>query len=126
MRYFARNVLRGMKKNRTIYIGAVLIIALGVFICVSMMETVFNLAKQVEEYYEDNKLGHVFATVITMPEEKLEKLKEIEGIAEVSGVLSKDVRLLSSDGIVSLHLMGYRDNFLNGYSGNEDCEQMST
>ena len=122
MKYFTLNVFRGSKKNLATYIGAVLIIALGIFICVSMLETVLNLSVQINQYYKDKKLGDVFVTVSAMPKSKLEKLKKIEGISEVSGVLSEEVRLLTdeTDSIVSVHLIGYEDTPLNkaGFSKN--------
>ena len=122
MKYFTLNVFRGSKKNLATYIGAVLIIALGIFICVSMLETVLNLSVQVNQYYKDKKLGDVFVNVTAMPKSKLEKLKKIEGISEVSGVLSEEVRLLTdeTDSIVSVHLIGYEDTPLNkaGFSKN--------
>ena len=77
MKYFTLNVFRGSKKNLATYIGAVLIIALGIFICVSMLETVLNLSVQINQYYKDKKLGDVFVTVSAMPKSKLEKLKKI-------------------------------------------------
>lgn len=109
MKYFNLHILRGIRKNFATYLGAILIIALGVFICVSMIETMFNLETKIHYYYEKNQLGDIFAKVSCIPEEKLKDLEKIEGIDRVSGILSKEIRLIQEDmdTIVSVHLMGY-------------------
>lgn len=89
--------------------GAVLIIALGIFVYVSMVDTLKSLKLQVEEYYEKNRMADVFAELIYMPNAQLKQLEEIPGIKKAGGILSADVRVLTEDmdSIVSLHLLGY-------------------
>ena len=52
MKYFAKNLFRSAKRNLGTYIGAALIMALGVFIFVSMNDTFINLKGQVYSYYK--------------------------------------------------------------------------
>ena len=47
MKYFVRNLFRAAKKSPGTYIGATFIMALGIFIFVSMNDTFINLKSQV-------------------------------------------------------------------------------
>lgn len=107
---FGLHVFRGTKKNIITFIGAILIIAVGVFICVSGLETVLNLRQRVQYFYEEGRLADVFVNVRSMPVSDLRRLREMEGVDIADGRLSTEVRMLSEDmeSIVSVHLMGYR------------------
>lgn len=112
MGHFRKNIFRAAFKNKGTYIGAVLIIALGIFVYVSMVDTLKNLQSQVEEYYEKNRMADVFAELMYMPSSELEELEEIPGIKKAAGLLSADVRILTEDmdSIISLHLLGYESD----------------
>ncbi len=111
---FSRNVFRGARKNIVTLIGAVLIIAVGVFICVSSLETVLNLRNSVDYFYEQGELADVFVNVKAMPVSDLQKLNGIRGVEKSDGRLTAEVRLLEEDAdtIVSVHLMGYQESGL--------------
>ena len=109
MNYFERNAFRAIKKSWGTYAGAACIIALGIFVYVSMMDTLNNLRGQVEAYYEQSHLADLFAVVSAMPEEELLELEELPGVETAFGRLSQDVRVLTEDGdnFVSVHLLAY-------------------
>lgn len=109
MKNFWKHVFRSSVHNLGTLIGAACIIALGIFIYVAMMDTLKNLQVQVEQYYQGSHMADVFATVEGVSAAELVRLKEIPGIAEVSGKMAVDVRMLA-DGqreIVTVHLLSY-------------------
>lgn len=112
MRSFRKNVFRLALKNRSSLLGALLIIALGIFVLVSFFDVFQNLEDQISDYYRDSCFGEVFATVTGIGEAELMGLEDIPGIAEASGRIAGDFRLISDlsekEGkIVSVHLLSY-------------------
>ena len=119
MKYFRRNVFRAAKKNKGTYIGATLIMALGIYIFISMNDTLINLRGRIYEYYEQQNMADIFAEAISVPHSKIKDFENIQGIEKASGVLSADIRITGDgiDGIVNLHVLGYDpDNELNKIS----------
>lgn len=116
MKQFSKNILRLALKSRASFIGAVLIIGIGIFCYVGVSDTMKNLETQVDSYYDDYGLADIFATVEAIPSSDLERLCEIPGIEAVSGKLSADLRMLGPDQeeLVTVHLMSYDpDDTLN-------------
>lgn len=109
MRQFQKNVLRLSIKNKGSFLGTVFIMAIGIFIFVSMFDTLDNLKGQVDRYYEENRLADVFATVSGIREDERKRLEELPGIREVSGKMAADIRLLGpgQEEIVTVHLLSY-------------------
>lgn len=112
MKLYGKNAARSAKQSWGTYVGAACIIALGVFIYVSMMDTLDNLDGQVSVYYENSHLADVFAQVAAIPETEVLRLEELPGIQTAFGRLSEDVRLLTANQteIVSVHLLSYEDS----------------
>ena len=116
MKYFAKNLFRSAKRNLGTYIGAALIMALGVFIFVSMNDTFINLKGQVYSYYKENNLADIFANVISMPKERLKEFEDYPGIKRASGILSADLRIAGEGigDIANLHVLSYDEEaYLN-------------
>ena len=116
MKQFSKNILRLALKSRASFIGAVLIIGIGIFCYVGVSDTMKNLETQVDTYYDDYGLADIFATVEAIPASDLARLCEIPGIEAVSGKLSADLRMLGPDQeeLVTVHLMSYDpDDTLN-------------
>lgn len=109
MKQYHKSVFRMALRSRGSAIGAMLIIGLGIFIMVSMLDTLWNLRSQVIGFYRDNAMADVFAEVSAISDEDLERLKEIPGIMEVSGKMSRDIRIYGKgmEGIVTVHLLSY-------------------
>ena len=51
MKLFALNTFRMAKKNKGSFLGAVFVIAIGIFVFVAMIDTLQNLKGQVDSYY---------------------------------------------------------------------------
>ena len=114
MKYFVKNLFRSARKNLGTFIGATLIMALGIFIFVSMNDTFMNLEMQVSKYYKENNMADIFAQVMSMPREKLKDFKNIPGIKEASGILSADLRVGAENirDIANLHVLGYDESIV--------------
>ena len=112
MRSFRKNVLRLALQNRASVLGSVLIIAIGIFVMVSMFDTLQNLTDQIYGYYERYQMADVFVTVRGIPLETVQRMDSIEGIAKADGKLSADVRMIceGQTEIATVHLMGYRED----------------
>jgi len=106
---FRKNVVRCARQNPGSFLGAVFIIAIGIFVYVAMMDTLRNLGDQVQRYYDSSAIADVFAEVSGISEVDLERLKEIPGIEEASGKMAVDARLFapSQTEIVTVHLLSY-------------------
>ncbi|MEY8355359.1 ABC transporter permease [Lachnospiraceae bacterium 54-53] len=109
MKNFRKNVVRCARQNPGSFLGAVFIIAIGIFVYVAMMDTLRNLKDQVQHYYDTSAMADVFAEVSGISGVELERLKEIPGIEEVSGKMGADVRLFApfQTEIVTVHLLSY-------------------
>ena len=112
MRSFRKNVLRLALQNKASVLGSVLIIAIGIFVMVSMFDTLQNLTDQIFSYYERYEMADVFVTVRGIPLETLQRMDSIEGVAKADGKLSADVRMVceGQTEIATVHLMGYRED----------------
>ncbi|MDO4295121.1 MAG: FtsX-like permease family protein [bacterium] len=116
MKQFGKNVFRLALHSKGSLLGAVCIIAIGIFIYVAMADTLRNLSGQIEVYYEERELADVFASVSGISSTELERLQEIPGIEEASGKMAVDVRMLAEgqEEIVTLHLLSYdKEDTLN-------------
>ncbi len=111
MKLFALNTFRMAKKNKGSFLGAVFVIAIGIFVFVAMIDTLQNLKGQVDSYYEKNALADVFAEVSGISSVQLEALEELPGIKKASGRLTKDVRILAEGQteMASVHLLSAGD-----------------
>lgn len=110
MHYYLKNIFRTFWRNKASYLGSICIIALGIFIYIALIDVLYNLDDQLQNYYEENQFAQVFATVTQMPEQDIALLEEIEGIAKADGRLSGDLRLYmpEQEKIISLHILGYK------------------
>ena len=109
MKSFRKNVLRLALRNKGAIIGAMLIIGIGIFVYVSMIDTLRNLDDQVQAYYRESELADVFAEVEGISSPELERLTEIPGIKSAGGHMARDVRILADgqETIVTVHLLSY-------------------
>ncbi len=111
MKLFRRNALRLALRNKGSFFGSMLIIGIGIFVLVSMFDTLRNLRDQIGAYYERQEMADVFAKVRGIPDADLARMEDLPGIAQADGKPAADARLLTdrSRGIVTLHLMGVRE-----------------
>ena len=111
MKYYRKNVARMAVRNIGSLLGAVLIIAIGIFVFISMIDTLRNLQGQILHYYSEAGLADVFASVRGIRAEELADLENIPGIRKAEGKLSADIRMLADgqEQIVTLHLVSYEE-----------------
>ncbi len=111
MRHYYNNLFRGVKKNRSSYIGAILIIAIGVLILVAEMDVLWNLKDSLKRYYEKQKFSEVFVKVRGMPLAELSSLEDLEGVMEAFGRRTEDFRMFlpNSQDTVTLHVLAYQE-----------------
>lgn len=109
MKYYSKNILRTVLQNRGSYIGAVVIISIGILVYIAMTEFLNNLQAVVDTYCARNQFADVFAEVESMPRARLELLADVEGVDAVFGRLEGDARMLRDDSseIITVHLMGW-------------------
>ena len=108
MRQYAKNVLRGVRRNLLQYVGAVLIIALAVTVFIGLYDYAKNLEENAVPYFDDYDFADIFAEVEGISESELTLLKETEGVSDIFGRQSVDVRLETGEAqIVTLHLLAY-------------------
>ncbi len=92
-----RKVLRDIRQNKGSYAACLVLIVMGltVFIAFSVANDNFMMGKHL--LYAEGRFAEGFAEISAMPESDLYRLRRIEGIAQVSGRLVEDVRVLSDD-----------------------------
>ena len=61
MKYYSKNIFRNVLQNRGSYIGAVIIISIGIAVFIGMTEFLNNLEATLEHYCEQNSFADVFA-----------------------------------------------------------------
>ncbi|MBO5573949.1 MAG: ABC transporter permease [Clostridium sp.] len=128
MRLFRKNVMRLALRNKGAVFGSILIIGIGIFILVSMLDTLRNLDGQLGSFYEKQHMADIFAEVEGIPEEELLRLAEIPGIASADGKTAMDVRLLSDriGGMVTVHLMSVSEDQKINVPILSDCMEADT
>lgn len=109
---YSTSLWRNTIKNKGSYLGAVMVIAMGLLVFVAMTDVLSNLRDTLQEYYDACAFADVFAGVEGIPAGKLEELERIEGIEIAFGRLTKDVRAVieGENNIITLHLMAYDQN----------------
>lgn len=109
---FSKNVLRLAFRNKLSVLSSVLIIAIGIFVMVSMLDTLQNLAGQISEYYKETNMADIFVEVDGISEAELRMMTDIEGIAEADGRISEDIRLVceGQKELSTVHLISYKED----------------
>ncbi|HWQ77065.1 MAG TPA: FtsX-like permease family protein [Syntrophomonas sp.] len=112
MHRYSTGLWRNTIKNKASYMGAAMVIGMGLLIFVGMTDVLYNLRYTLQEYYDECAFADIFAGVEGIPEGKLKELERIEGIDIAFGRLTKDVRAVidGENNIVTLHLMAYDQN----------------
>ena len=109
---FSKNVLRHAIRKKMTVLSSVLIIAIGIFVMVSMLDTLQNLAGQISEYYKETNMADIFVEVDGISEAELRMMTDIEGIAEADGRISEDIRLVceGQKELSTVHLISYKED----------------
>lgn len=92
MRRYSINLLRNTIKNKGSYLGAVMVIAMGLLVFVAMTDVLSQFTLYPAGLLRCLRFCRCFCRGGRDPEGKLEELERIEGIDVAFGRLGKDVR----------------------------------
>lgn len=87
-------MLRDIWNNKAAYIACLTIIAIGLMTFTSMSAVKDNLRNTQEKFYTNSRFAQGFAAFRSMPKSASSQIQSIEGINQVEGKLTHDVRVL--------------------------------
>ena len=88
-RSILKKSIRSIVRNRGSYTACVIVLSLGILIFISVGSILAQVQNGIQSYYEEYRFGDAFATLQQgIPDNYIDKLKEIEGIREAEGTLT--------------------------------------
>ena len=99
-----RKLRRDLYENKAAYIACVIVIAIGLMVFTFTAIVLENLHAAKDDFYRDYGFSDGFARVRGIPDSEVERLRQIEGVADIEGRLVKDVRVLLPDREESIYL----------------------
>lgn len=126
-----RKMLRDMLENKLAYVACIVVMAMGLMVYSAMNIVTINLLTAKDTFYDDYQMADVFINVQSIPNNDIEDLTKIQGVAKAQGVIKQDVRVNfeAVDENVYLRLISYdldesdriNDVYLDsGYPLNDD------
>lgn len=85
----------GHSKGQFIAVLTVLIIGVATYTALNM--TSVNMEDTVETYYRENNFPDLFLQTAAVPDQEVERLKNIDGVKEAIGRVSMDVPMITDD-----------------------------
>lgn len=92
-----RKVLREIKENKGVYVACMIVIAIGLLAFTSMSIVVENLERAQQDFYENTHFADGFIQLTGYPENKVQSLANLPGIAKIEGRVIKDVHLFEEN-----------------------------
>ncbi len=92
-----KKTIRAMLKNKKAYISCILLMALGTALYISFNSSILNLTAAKDNYYVDNRLADIFATVTSISKSDVDRIEDIDGIEEVIPRIVNDFRIEHKD-----------------------------
>ena len=123
MNGFEKNAFRAIRKSWGTYVGAACIIALGIFIYVSMIDTLKNLSGQVETYYEQSHQSAMDGYQAQLDQSQISQLMSSTPTEYLSGL---EQELQSADAALQLAQTNWAAGstmYGEGYLSKVDMEQ---
>ncbi len=123
-----KKAIRSMLHHKKAYVSCIFLMALGVWTYATMNTALYEIEKGKNLYYEEQRLGDVFATVAQIPKTALEGLENIDGIRQVDGRIVGTFQVLMPENTTNIPrlkgistVVGENNKRLNGYvySGND-------
>ncbi|WP_206459238.1 ABC transporter permease [Anaerovorax sp. IOR16] len=90
-------LFRMIKNSKGQFIAALVIIVVGISVYTSLSMTAVNMRNTVNSYYAENNFPNLFIEATIVPNQKIEKLKKIKGVQNVTGRVSLDVPLVTEN-----------------------------
>lgn len=108
LRSIFKKSIRSMWRNKNSYISCIIVLSMGLTVFISMLSILWQIESGIHLYYKEAAFGDGFAAVTGMPKGRLKELKNIDGIAEADGYLSKafKVNIGNSDEVIYIKLIG--------------------
>jgi putative ABC transport system permease protein len=98
-------LLRDIQDSKGQFISILIIITLGITFYTGLNSTLRNLSFASQEYYTDYRLAHIWAYFSKTPENVLERIRRVPGVAKVTGRVVRDVKLNPVENNVMLRLI---------------------
>ncbi len=89
-----RKMLRDIRDQKGTYLACTVIIVLGLMVFTAFSLMVQNLKLSQQDFYQNQNFADGFAQVESLPFTEIQKLQELEGIAQVEGRFVTDIRVL--------------------------------
>ncbi|MFA6809149.1 MAG: ABC transporter permease, partial [Eubacteriales bacterium] len=99
-----KKMLRDLLEQKGAYLACIIVIALGLMIYSTMSMVMDNLLLSRDTFYENQNFADGFAEIELMPYSEIDKLKKLDGIAEIQGRLIKDVRVIAPNQAENVYL----------------------
>ncbi len=103
-----KKALRSIWKGKRSYASCILLIALGVASYIGFSQTSIRLTAIMNDMYHMQRFGDAFASVSGISPDAARALSRLEGIAQVTGRTTADVRVLElGDTVLNLHILSH-------------------
>lgn len=89
-----KKMLRDLNEQKGAYLACIVIIVLGLMVFTSFSMMLQNLKLSQQSFYQNQIFADGFARVEALPFSEVQKLAELEGIAQLQGRFVTDVRVL--------------------------------
>lgn len=91
MKAYQKSVRRAISKSLGRFIAIIAIVALGVGFLTGLLAATPDMKKTIDSYYDNFNAADIFVKQLTLfTDDDISKVKEVEGVADAVGVLSRD------------------------------------
>lgn len=100
--------IRSLIRNKGSYAACTLVLSLGIAVFISMFSILIQIREGILAYYEEAGFADVFVEVAAISENRLDKIKDLDGIQAAEGILTKTVRAEAGDSgeLITVKLVG--------------------
>ena len=99
-----KKMFRDIWSNRGSYLACLLLVVLGLMVFTSFSIASDNLSLSQQDFYREENFADGFAELTAMPYRDVEALADIEGLDQVSGRVTREVRVLRPEGDLGIYL----------------------
>lgn len=98
MRALARKLLRTINTTLGQFLALAAIVMVGVAIYISMNTAFNNLSRSQQDFYQNQNCADYYFHVVKAPETIVNKVEDVDGVAQAEGRVQKDLTLLKPSG----------------------------
>lgn len=118
-------LMRTIWNTRGQFLSLVLVVSLGIMTYICMSTTYFNLENNMDRFYQECNFADYYFQVASAPEQIIDQIISVPGVAAVNGRVIKDVKVIKDEQEqATLRVVGYPApsgiiiNRLHMFSGN--------